>query len=105
MDKLSVTEGDTVRITCSAHEETGELNFVIKDGSKEIYNEKATSGEVLWNHPIKSVGTANLSCLYSIDVGREFLFSNVSNVVSLLVKGERMTPSCITLVITLVITL
>lgn len=101
MDQLSVIEGDIVRITCSAHEETGELNFVINDGSKEIYNGRTTSGAVQWNFPLMSVGTAELSCSYSIDVGRQFLFSNVSNVVSVLVKGERMIPSFITLIITL----
>lgn len=95
VDKFDVNEGDMVRITCSAKEESGLLHFIIKDDFKEIYQEETTSGEVQKNHSLKSVGMANISCSYLIKVGSTTISSNDSNVVSVVVKGKQMICSFI----------
>ncbi|XP_026765492.3 platelet endothelial cell adhesion molecule isoform X3 [Pangasianodon hypophthalmus] len=93
VDKRYVTEGNTVMVTCSAKEESGELTFSIKDGSKEIYLGRSTSGEVQKDYSHMSVGTARLSCSYFINLGSRMLSSNDSNVVSVVVKDLDFTPT------------
>ncbi|MCJ8730093.1 hypothetical protein PDJAM_G00114230 [Pangasius djambal] len=93
VDKLYVTEGDTVMVTCSAKEESGELSFSIKDGSREIYHRRSSSGEVQKDYSHMSVGMARLSCSYFINVGSRTLSSNDSNVVSVVMKELDITPT------------
>lgn len=96
VDKKSVYEGDTVKITCDAGDEGGELTFIFKEGSREIHRQTDDTGKVQWNHSLTSVGMADLSCLYLINTGSEILKSNLSNTVSVIVKGEQINHLFIT---------
>ncbi|KAM9483650.1 platelet endothelial cell adhesion molecule isoform 2-T2 [Clarias gariepinus] len=93
VDKKSVYEGDTVKITCDAGDEGGKLTFIFKEGSREIHRQTDDTGKVQWNHSLTSVGMADLSCLYLINTGSEILKSNLSNTVSVIVKGLDFTPT------------
>lgn len=89
MDKQDLTEGGTVRVHCRAEEESGDLIFLIKNGSSELYHEPSSSGELQWNLDLKHVGTSELSCSYAIRLPLDKLQSNTSNVVSVVVRGKQ----------------
>ncbi|XP_060774583.1 platelet endothelial cell adhesion molecule isoform X3 [Neoarius graeffei] len=93
VDKHAVTQGDEVSITCSAKEESGVLTFVIRDGSNIIYQEASYTAKMQKNHSLKSPGLSKLSCSYFINLGSDILYSNVSNVVSVVVNELDLTPT------------
>ncbi|KAK3557622.1 hypothetical protein QTP70_031151 [Hemibagrus guttatus] len=93
VDKQDVTEGDTVNITCSAEEETGELIVVINNGSTKLYQGQSRAGKLQRNLPLNHVGTAELSCSYSIPLGSTVLPSTPSNVVSVVVRELDFKPT------------
>ncbi|XP_046703839.1 platelet endothelial cell adhesion molecule isoform X3 [Silurus meridionalis] len=91
VDKLKVTEGEKVRVTCSAREESGVLEYTFKNGLKVIYKESSSSGVVQRFHSLTSTETAKFSCSYSIHVGNGVLHSSVSNEVHVVVEELKFT--------------
>lgn len=99
VDKRVVSEGDAVKVTCRAEEESGELNFSIQDGAETIYYEKSTGPEVQKDLALKRVGTAQLSCSYFIILSTGTLYSDPSNAVSVAVRGKhRLSPGYFALI-------
>ncbi|KAF5897017.1 platelet endothelial cell adhesion molecule-like isoform X1, partial [Clarias magur] len=95
VDKKIVYEGDTVHLTCDAEDEGGELTFILNEGAREIYRVKDTKGTVKKDHPMNpmSAGMASLSCSYFINTGSEIIKSNLSNTVSVTVRGLDFRPT------------
>ncbi|XP_060725008.1 platelet endothelial cell adhesion molecule isoform X1 [Tachysurus vachellii] len=93
VDKQDVNEGSTVRVHCRAEEESGDLIFLIKNGSSELYHGQGSSGEVQWNLALQHVGTSELSCSYAIRLPLDTLQSNTSNVVSVVVRELDFKPT------------
>ncbi|KAK3575395.1 hypothetical protein QTP86_025800, partial [Hemibagrus guttatus] len=97
VDKQDVTEGDTVNITCSAEEETGELIVVINNGSTKLYQGQSRAGKLQRNLPLNHVGTAELSCSFQHSTGKHKLdFKPTIRIIpsEQVIEGDTVRISC-----------
>lgn len=85
LNKVNITEGESVTATCLTSEETGSLWFSFYDNSKEVENARVTSNELTFVP--KGVGIHIIHCSYLVLVLPNSFRSQKSNTVTLTVEG------------------
>ncbi|XP_043969212.1 platelet endothelial cell adhesion molecule isoform X2 [Gambusia affinis] len=90
LNKVNITEGESVTATCLTSEETGSLWFSFYDNSKEVENARVTSNELTFVP--KGVGIHIIHCSYLVLVLPNSFRSQKSNTVTLTVEELSIEP-------------
>lgn len=87
LNKGVVSEGEEITASCSAPGETGSIFFYFYDNSNYLVENKETSNQTKVTFRLSSVGIHKISCRYKVLLTPDSQESEVSNSVTVSVKG------------------
>uniref|UniRef100_A0A3P8ZQV5 Ig-like domain-containing protein n=1 Tax=Esox lucius TaxID=8010 RepID=A0A3P8ZQV5_ESOLU len=93
IDKKVLSEGENVKMRCSAPEETGNILFTFYMDSTDLKDVRTNTSQVEMTYNFKDVGVRRLHCDYKVILLANAVSSNISNVIDVTVKELEITPT------------
>ncbi|KAJ8002038.1 hypothetical protein DPEC_G00175650 [Dallia pectoralis] len=92
IDKKVSSEGETVKMSCSAPGESGRIIFTFYENAKDLEDTVANSSHAEMTYVSNNAGVHTLHCDYKVVLLVDSVSSSVSNVVTMTVKELDITP-------------